>query len=172
MSHYLRLVNHVAGDPACFSRELRPIFSMREASILNWMRHTGRQLGAIALLALLVRAILPAGYMVASAETPSGRFLVIELCSNDGSVTQALNLDTGERIGLNGPSKSGQPKHKPGEAPCVFATTAHFATPVQPTVSAPVQTTNEAGLAFVADLRPGRGIAAPPPPSTGPPTRT
>ena len=137
--------------------------------MLAWMRHMGRQLGAIALLALLVRAILPAGYMVASADTPSGRVLVIELCSGDGSRTQVFNLDTGEQVDLDGPSRSDPPKHTPGEAPCVFAATAHFAAPAQPITPAIVRTTSDVSVPVVPDLRPGRGIAAPPPPSTGPP---
>jgi hypothetical protein len=36
-------------------------------------QHGAERLGAIALLAMLVRAIIPAGYMLAEADTGSGR---------------------------------------------------------------------------------------------------
>ena len=105
-----RVVNRVAGNATCFLSEAGLNVDMREIVILTWMRHMGRQLGAIALLALLVRAILPAGYMVASADTPSGRVIVLELCSGDGSLRQTLNLDTGEQLDLHAPSKSDTPE--------------------------------------------------------------
>lgn len=131
----------------------------------------GRRLGAIALLAVLVRAIIPAGYMLAHADTDSGRYLVVEMCEGHGQVgaKQVIDLDTGKEIKLDKlPKKTGG---DPGSAPCVFAGAVAMAQPV--TVAEPVEflTEQQVDFAAVRDLRPGRGIAAPPPPSTGPPSK-
>ena len=126
----------------------------------------GAKLGAIALLAMLVRAIVPAGYMLAQADTGQGRYLTVEMC--EGHAAKVIDLDTGKQVD---PSKlPGKADDKSKNAPCVFASTASVATPVS--VAEPVEFLLAHTVAFGADLavRPGRGIAAPPPPSTGPPS--
>ncbi len=136
--------------------------------MLTWMRRMGRRLGAIALLAVLVRAVIPAGYMLAHADTDSGRYLVVEMCDGHDTAKQVIDLDTGKEIKLDKlPKKTGG---DPGSAPCVFAGAIAMAQPV--TVAEPVEflTEHQVDFAAVRDLRPGRGIAAPPPPSTGPPS--
>lgn len=138
-------------------------------TILTWLRNAGRQLGAIALLALVVRAIVPAGYMLAAAETAHGRYLVFELCEGHNQPTQIIDLDTGKRI--DPASLPASPaKEKTSKQPCVFAAAPAFATPV--TLAEPVAFGEAAEpVVFAAsEIRPGRGIAAPPPPSTGPPS--
>lgn len=136
------------------------------------MRKVAKRLGAIALLALLVRALVPAGYMLASAETAQGRYLVVQLCDSHAGFTQIIDLDTGLQVDpdtLPG-SPNGKPTHdKTGKAPCLFATAPHFASPqLASEVVAIVTRTLPTGYA-VAHVSPGRGIPAPPPPSTGPP---
>jgi hypothetical protein len=134
------------------------------------MRYVGRQLGAIALLALLVRAVVPAGYMLATAETSEGRYLVVQLCDSHAGFTQIIDLDTGKQVDPGTlPTKSSD---KAGKAPCVFASVPHLSAPQAAVdVEAPAITTQAASFAKVA-VTPGRGIAAPPPPSTGPPSLT
>lgn len=136
------------------------------------MRNAAKRLGAIALLALLVRALVPAGYMIASAETAEGRYLVVQLCDSHAGFTQVIDLDTGLHVDpdtLPG-SPDGKPTNdKSGKAPCLFATAPHIATPqIASEVTAIVIRTAATGYA-VAPVSPGRGIPAPPPPSTGPP---
>lgn len=129
----------------------------------------GRRLGAIALLALLVRAIVPSGFMLASAETSQGRYLTVEFCEGHHA-KQVIDLDTGKLVDLSkskAPEKSKSSKDK--APPCVFGGAAHFAAPVAfaELVSFPAE---QAAVVHAAlDVRPGEGIAAPPPPSTGPP---
>ena len=126
----------------------------------------GARLGAIALLAMLVRAIVPAGYMLAQADTGQGRFLTVEMC--EGHAARVIDLDTGKQVD---PSKlPGKADDKSKNAPCVFASTPSVATPV--TTAEPVEFLATHTVEFGVDLniRPGRGIAAPPPPSTGPPS--
>ena len=129
----------------------------------------GARLGAIALLAMLVRAIVPAGYMLAQAETGQGRFLTVEMC--EGHAASVIDLDTGKQVDASKfPGKgSGKPDDK-SHAPCVFASTASVATPVA--IAEPIEFTATQKVEFGVDhtVRPGRGIAAPPPPSTGPPS--
>jgi hypothetical protein len=140
------------------------------------MQRMGRRLGAIALLAMLVRAVVPDGFMLASAETPNGRYLTVQMCSQHVGPAQVIDLDTGRLVDASkiatlgkdgGESKS---KHDPSKAPCVFAGAPSMAHPVA--IAEPVEflTVYEADFGVVRDVRPGRGIPAPPPPSTGPPS--
>ena len=125
----------------------------------------GVRLGALALLAMLVRAVVPAGYMLAEADTGQGRVLVLQMCN--GHATGAIDLDTGKQVD---PSKlTGKGKTDGKGAPCVFASAASIAMPAA--IAEPVEfiTTQDASFAVDLSVRPGRGIAAPPPPSTGPP---
>ncbi|MEQ1784200.1 MAG: hypothetical protein ABMA14_22820 [Hyphomonadaceae bacterium] len=131
------------------------------------MQHAARRLGAIALLALLVRAVLPAGYMIASADTADGRYLVVQLCDDHRAAAQIIDLDTGKQV-----DPGSLPKQKSGDKAqqCVFAGAPHVGTPVTPAEPATFVVQSEAADFVAVALRPGRGIAAPPPPSTGPPT--
>lgn len=135
------------------------------------MQRMGARLSAIALIAMLVRAVVPAGYMLAQAETSEGRYLTVTMCSEHGGGKQVIDLDTGKQIDPSkisgkGGDKTGDAKH----APCVFAASAHVAAPVA--IAQPVEfiVHNEVQFGAVRDLRPGQGIPAPPPPATGPPS--
>lgn len=132
------------------------------------MQRLGRQLGAFALLALLVRAFVPAGYMLAEAETPNGRYLVVQMCEQHGQAAQIIDLDTGKTIDKSKAPQKSDSKHT--DAPCVFAGAAPMSAP--PTTIEPVvfRETFAADFKIFPAVRPGRGIAAPPPPSTGPPS--
>lgn len=131
------------------------------------MHSVGRRLGAIALLAMLVRAIVPAGYMLATAETAHGRYLTVTICEARDNATQVLDLKTGRLVDPS--SVPAKHPDKVEHAPCVFAMAAPMAPPaasIQPATFVRVETV---APARPRDVRPGEGIAAPPPPSTGPP---
>jgi hypothetical protein len=132
------------------------------------MHRMGARLGAIALLAMLVRAMVPAGYMLAHADSGGGRYLTVTMCIDHGGATQVIDLDTGKPVD---PSKlPGKGKGEGKQAPCVFAAAGHVAPPV--VFEQPVEFVTHYDVEFgvVRDVRPGRGIAAPPPPATGPPS--
>jgi hypothetical protein len=116
---------------------------------------------------MIVRALVPAGYMLAEADTPDGRYLVLQMCDNHGAATQVVDLDTGQLVDPSDlPSQSGE---KSNSSPCVFAMSAPMASPpvgAEPIVFLHAFTAN---FVFALAVAPGRGIAAPPPPSTGPP---
>ena len=158
------------GSAAHFPKQpISPTKPSRETAILTWMQHAGRQLGAIALLALLVRAILPGGYMLASAEAPGGRYLIVQLCDGHSGPAKAINLDTGEQIDAADISKDGPEDSKPSHPPCVFAGTASVVLPAITSEPVGIVIQRDAAVTTSHSVRPGRGIAAPPPPSTGPP---
>ena len=108
---------------------------------------------AMALLAVLVRAIIPTGYMIAPEQ---GLNLVI--CTGHGPAVYRTDGET--------PSKAPQ---KPDQ-PCAFAgfhaaetsTLAEFP-------AAPMVWSKATPHLHSFDLAPGRGLAAPPPPSHAPP---
>lgn len=128
----------------------------------------GRRLGAIALLAMLVRAVVPAGYMLAEAETAAGRYITVDFCDGHGAVKRVLDLDTRK---LLDPSQIPVSDHagKAQHAPCVFAAVAPLAPPIVAAQPVEFVVSQDIDFDVVRDRRPGRGIAAPPPPSTGPP---
>jgi hypothetical protein len=112
-----------------------------------------------ALLALALNVIVPAGFMV--GQGPAGASIVI--CTGHGPQTLTRHAD-----GLG---------HTPGHPPphhnaCPFAGHGVVAGPgfvaIVARQSLPLSV---AGPTTVADMLPGRGLAAPPPPSRGPPSR-
>src|SRR5262245_35271573 len=126
------------------------------------MHRAGARLGAIALMAMLVRAVVPAGYVLAEADTGHGRYLTVTMCSEHGGGKQVIDLDTGKQVdpGVLKSHSGGKSDSKP--SPCVFAAAAPLAPPmaVAEPVSFPVAYDIE--FSFAQDLRPGRGIPAPP----------
>ncbi len=122
----------------------------------------------LALVAVLARALVPAGYMLAPAA--DGRFVAITLCSGYGPVESLLDLTTGALSKPDSGQEDNSPSEPPGaHGPCVFAAMASLSTPQD---AAPIEGAH--GYAFAAPGRagetaPGRGLAAPPPWSTGPP---
>jgi hypothetical protein len=125
---------------------------------------------ALALTAMIVRALVPAGYMLSASETP-GQLLAITICHGDGAAASqvVLDLDTGEFV--DGAPKKDAPKEQRGkDVSCVFAMSAHLATPSLPAaIAPPVFEANIARL-FSQFMAPGRGLVAPPPPARGPPS--
>ena len=131
------------------------------------MHRFGRRLGAFALLALLVRALVPAGYMLAEADTANGRYLVVQMCDAHSGPAQIIDLDTGKAVDKS--TLPGKSNGKTSDTPCVFAMAAPVSLPTS--TAGPVAFQHAIAVQHVKmpDIRPGRGIAAPPPPSTGPP---
>ncbi|MEP7210685.1 MAG: hypothetical protein ABI740_07600 [Alphaproteobacteria bacterium] len=131
----------------------------------------GKRLGALALLAMAVRAIVPAGYMLATADTAGGRYLTITLCDAHGDNQRVLDVKAGKYVD---PSEvPANHSNKVEHAPCVFAIAAPAAPPAASIELIAFSAVHQdIVLAVPRDIRPGRGIAAPPPPSTGPPLQS
>ena len=122
---------------------------------------------ALALLAMLVRALIPQGYMLSAPQ--DGQLVSIQICSGVETTHALLDLKTGAIIEHGGGNKPAPETQKKTDAPCVFAAIAHLAEPPTPVLLggliAAVQPTAFALFA----VAPGLGLAAPPPWSTGPP---
>lgn len=119
-------------------------------------RLPNRAITALAFLALTFAILVPPGFMPTS--DASGHGLAIVICTGHGPLQ--LDPSTDHKV-PPGKSKAG--------AACPFA--ANVTPPLPPAVAVGVQ---PAPFGFVASAAisyqaPGRGLAAPPPPSTGPP---
>ncbi|MGE0667354.1 MAG: hypothetical protein AB7O49_12415 [Sphingomonadales bacterium] len=120
----------------------------------------------LTVLALAVRFAIPAGIML---ERPAedGALPDLVICTTAGLITvKAEGLGIPDHAGKADPSKH---DGKSGE-PCVFAAMAASVPP--PAVSVadlPSSIAAPAPLWPAAAPRPGQGLAAPPPPATGPP---
>jgi hypothetical protein len=112
----------------------------------------------LAVLALAIRILVPAGYMPAD-----GKGLQITLCTGDGMVAAWVdgqgNLHKGEKA----------PEGK-GDHPCAFAGVGALAEAGSPADALePPALISHAQPARPDRAVPGRGLAAPPPRQTGPP---
>jgi hypothetical protein len=112
----------------------------------------------LAVLALVMKVAAPPGFMFAAEDRGA-----------HGAPAFALVICTGHGPLDLGKDKGGQSKQR-ADAPCAFA--GHAAPPT-PAFGAAIPLADFAGyaapVAVLADLIPGRGLAAPPPPSQGPP---
>ncbi len=113
----------------------------------------------LAFLALFSRTLAPAGWMPSS--TPGGT-PVFALCSEGAAATGWL--DAAGKI-----HKQGDDPESADEEDCAFAATAPLAHLVsQPRLAGPAPHASEPPITRDT-ASPGRGLAAPPPPATGPP---
>jgi hypothetical protein len=113
----------------------------------------------LALLALFLQGLMPSGFMAARE---AGRATVV-ICTGHGAASSLADL-------AGHPTK--QPQSKPA-APCAFAGSGVAASPpVAALIAGPIVRQNTPLVAAHFDLSPGRGLAAPPPPSQGPPAPT
>ena len=130
---------------------------MTQAVPRRAIRHNGAGV-VLAALALIVRLVIPPGYMPSWSDPAR-----LTICTDHGPLDEAP-----------GPSFPDDNQHgKHADHPCVFGAHAPGLTPVASdamAVFAPAWRESVAHLP--TDLFPGRGLAAPPPPSQGPPTST
>jgi hypothetical protein len=107
----------------------------------------------LAALALMVQILVPRGFMVTSAT--AGPSLVI--CTGHGPLVLAA-----------GPGKPGKAPRP--DTPCAFAIHGGAGAPLVPLLGLAARIECAAIISTaVSDLAPGRGLAAPPPPSQAPP---
>jgi len=122
----------------------------------QWDEAARRWAVGLALLALFLQGAAPAGFMLARED---GR-ATIAICTGHGAAFSLADL-------AGHPAK--QPRSRP-DAPCAFA--GHgvaAAPPLAALIASPVGRSAPVLVLEPSDLAPGRGLAAPPPPSQGPP---
>ncbi|MDB5439086.1 MAG: hypothetical protein JWM33_1513 [Caulobacteraceae bacterium] len=111
-------------------------------------------------LALALRVLIPGGYMVAAPK--AGALPALVICTGHGP------LEIGQSAG-----KGGQPAQQDTtDHPCTFAGgLGALAPPMGASLAAPaLLLAAPILLRVLRDQQPGRGLAAPPPPTTGPPS--
>jgi hypothetical protein len=125
----------------------------------QWDEAVRRWAVGLALLALLLQGATPAGFMLARAD---GRATIV-ICTGHGAAYSLADL-------AGRPAK--QPQSKP-DAPCAFAGHGVAASPpIAALIASPIGRPGAPPAAARFDLTPGRGLAAPPPPSQAPPQPT
>ncbi|MCW3835770.1 hypothetical protein ACFQ1E_05430 [Sphingomonas canadensis] len=114
---------------------------------------------ALVALALAVRVLVPSGWMP-SAES---RGLLLTLCSSASGAEIFVEIE--------GKSGKGHGQGEQRDNPCAFAGLgmAFAATDPVPAPAAPFHAQDRAPAAPALIAAIGRGLAAPPPPATGPP---
>jgi hypothetical protein len=123
-----------------------------------------------------VVGFVPSGYMLATAETASGRYLVMQLCDDHDGPVRAIDLDTGKDIDASRLARQSPAPHLPASdmpdhRDCIFAAAPHLAAPAPAPAASPPVSVASATTPFVqpVDAGGGSGIAARPPPARGPP---
>ncbi len=121
----------------------------------------------IAAVAIL-RGVIPTGFMLASAETPGGRFVVMELCDAHQQPTEAIDLDTGRTIPLADIKNSKRSNQSQSHGPCFFASAPFLvAAATADAAIEPVEGGAEDQIEIASGISPAP--ASPLPPATGPP---
>lgn len=118
----------------------------------------------LAILAVAFRIMVPAGFMP-DAQPRNGLPFALVLCTGEG----AKVVQPGEALGHGrGEDHGGKSVH---DAPCPFAVQTAGAPPPSLFVATEARTVRYVVLPIPASptIAPGRGLAAPPPPPTGPP---
>jgi hypothetical protein len=123
----------------------------------DWSGAWRRVCLTLAALALVLKIAVPPGFMLAQEAGPPS----LVICTGHGPLKIA------------DPSHPGRPAPSPGksDAPCSGAGNVSPLAPplVSPALAAYAVAQAPVGGAFGVDLAPGRGLAAPPPPSQAPP---
>lgn len=120
----------------------------------------------LACMALAVRAVVPQGYMIAPSAS-SGAVSIV-LCEERSAPPRGAESHLHDD-GHAGDAPAGAADQE-SEHPCIFSGFSAAAALEAPTLVAAADWREvDLVLGFAAKVAPGRGIAAPPPPSTGPP---
>jgi hypothetical protein len=127
-------------------------------ALRHYIRRNRAAFAWVMALTIAVRALMPVGWMPSAT---AGQ--VISICTGDGVSAAVIGADG--KIHKSDPAKA---DHK--DSPCTFAGTglalAKLAAAIPALTLPPLV---EESAVFSEQQSPGRGLAAPPPPKTGPP---
>ena len=134
----------------------RPARALKQVSLL------------LAMLAVALKVLIPAGYLLSAQAGPGGMPTMV-VCTGQGEFVVAVDAD-GKPI-QPGQSKPGDSKSKGGDHPCTFAAaSAGHVAPAPFAILEPVRFVWLSSPPRLTTQRPGLGLAAPPPYTTGPPS--
>ena len=122
------------------------------------IRRGGTSISFLTLIAFVLSAMIPQGFMVGRAD--AGRAPTVMICTGHGAIAVAS------------PFAPKAPAKGKGDAPCAYAGHAAPTTLAESlkATSAPYDVVLLLASPRLSSTRPGLGLAAPPPPSQGPPT--
>lgn len=138
-----------------------------------WCLFAVKVFKVVAFLALATSALVAPGYMLKVVQTPTGASLTVVIC--EGGLRGSPVRDAHHHAASDGPDQPNDHHDTGGkdggqqQPACAFAMAQQSSPPLATEI---VSYPAVFGTVFYAvrDLRPGRGIPAPPPPSTGPPS--
>jgi hypothetical protein len=139
---------------------------------MMWLNHMQQRCKRVAYvlaaLALAVQALVPTGYMIGKGARDQA--IAITLCTVTGNVTAFLSSD-GQIVETKPGSDTPHDSGEEGTSLCGFAAQSVAAfSPLQPSVEPqPFDASAATAQSYTSIAAPGRGLAAPPPPKTGPP---
>lgn len=120
---------------------------------------------ALIACSLLARLLVPPGWM--PVQTANG--WQITICTGTGPMKMAMPAAMAAAMSA-GHHQDKQPEHDSQDHPCAFAGLAlALAPPITPPLLLPAQAATVSLLQRDSLAHIGQGLAAPPPPSTGPP---
>lgn len=122
------------------------------------LNHNRTLAALLVALALFVRAVVPGGWMLESAE----RSVTLTLCADASGTPKQVVVPLG---GKHDASKDQAGKH----SPCAFAGMAAALDPAFASADLLSPATEPVRQPAALSVAIGRGLAAPPPPQTGPP---
>jgi len=128
-------------------------------------------LAALALLAIAVRAPLPAGFMLAA--TPHGELTAVAFCVEHHAIEPVFGRNDAAPLDGDRDIPADQPGDDPhhAAAPCIFSWIAALG-PHEQDLSTPIGVSRDhADRHAPAQFAVRQGLAAPPPWATGPPLR-
>jgi hypothetical protein len=121
---------------------------------------------ALATLAVLIRLLFPSGFML----SPDRAAPTLVICTGQGAMTVAIDAEGKAHKVEAGDKDHGKSDGKTSH-PCTFAVAmAAFTAPLLIATPIPAILVRAISQALRTTQRPGLGLAAPPPPTTGPPS--
>ena len=158
-------------DIKALDRPLRPFQNSTMGRSSHHRRAWTSWALAVTVLAMAMRVVIPSGYMVARSDAAHGLPQMV-ICTSQGAMVVAVDAEGHlVKTSLKPASKpSHQDKDRP-DHPCAFSATSAAAQSANLTLPlAPLSFSHSAPLPLASAQRPGLGLAAPPPWTTGPPS--
>lgn len=125
---------------------------------------------AMIAMALAMRILIPAGFMVGNAQNLADGIPIV-LCTAQGNIDAIMNEDGSIETKSHSDDKSHDAGIEKSHQNCAFAFSNHHVS-IASSVFVPAFFVNSEASHIISEAKPmvGKGLAAPPPPKTGPPS--
>jgi hypothetical protein len=158
-------------DTKALDSRQKPFQNSQMGRSLQYRRARTSWALALTVLAMAMRIMIPGGYMVAGSDAVQGLPQVV-ICTGQGAIT--VQVDAEGQVVKTSLKPTSEPSHSDKDRPdppCAFsATSAAAKTDSHSLPLALVRISHSSPLPLASVQRPGLGLAAPPPWTTGPPS--